>query len=153
MKPVVVVVGFGELVAEEVEDAAGQVELTGDAEVEQVVGEEVDGESGGAVDVGGCDQEAVVDEAIEEQVEDAAGHHGQAGALDGVDVAGEEATAEGAIVDDGEMEEAGVGGEEEVGEAVAEGFGVAGVFEFVHVDDETEHDEGGEDGPDQVGDG
>ena len=83
----VVVVGLGEPEAEQVEHAAGHVELARDAEVEQVVGDQVERQARRVVDLVGGDQQLVVDHPVEQELDRPAEHHRQARLLHRVDVA------------------------------------------------------------------
>ena len=68
-------VRLGEPEAEQVEHPAGHVELARDAEVEQVVADEVDRQARRVVDLVGGDQQLVVDQPVEQEVDRPAEHH------------------------------------------------------------------------------
>ena len=61
-------VGLGELEAEQVEQAAGHVELARHPQIQQVIADEVAREAQRAVHRVGGDQQQAVDHAIEEQM-------------------------------------------------------------------------------------
>ena len=90
---------LGKLVAEQVQHAAGHVELPRDPQVEQVVADEVARQAPGAVNLGRGNQELVIDQPVAEQVDRPAEHHLQAPPLDRVDVVGEVAPLQRPVVD------------------------------------------------------
>ena len=81
---------LGKLITEEMKHSAGNMELTRDSEVEQVVAREVSGQGPRVMNFGGRDQELVIDQPVAKELIGSPEHHLQAPPLDGVHVVGEE---------------------------------------------------------------
>ena len=140
-------VGLGELEAEQVEQAAGHVELARDAEVEQVVAHEVARQARrGPCDRVGRDQQQPVDHAVEP----ADGRvprdiiASPACWISWMSVR-EVAALERPVVDHREMREDIIRQQEEVAQGVEERLAAAGVLQLVQIEDHPEHEHGGDD--------
>ena len=79
------------------------------------------------MNLGGGDQELMVDQAIAKKVDRPAEHHVQPAPLDGVNVVGKVAALHRAVIDHGKMHEAVVGQQEEIAKRVDQGFRLAGM--------------------------
>ena len=104
------------------------------------------------MDLGGRDQQLMVDQAVAKEMDRSAEHHLKAAALHDVDVIGKVAALHGPIVDDGKVHEAVVGQQEEVAEGIDERFGLLAMLQFIEINDHAEHKHRGDDWPDVIGD-